>query len=180
MATFSNLIESKRSDQLSTSFRLLDRRFDVGFNRSRHTSRQLIHKVFRMPYRIERVNALLRQEIGSVLAGELNDPRISPMVSVTQVEVSRDFSFAKVYVSVLGDEEEKENTLQALKAAAGFVHRTIKPNLSMRNVPHLVFHLDETIEKGAEMLNFIDEVMQRDREIAALGDSADPPSEDRS
>jgi len=131
-----------------------------------------------MAYRIERVNALLLQEIGSVLAGELSDPRISPMVSVTSVDVSRDFSLAKVYVSVLGDDEEKKSTLQALTAAAGFVHRTIRPNLSLRTVPHLAFYLDETIERGADMLSLIDEVMERDRAMAAQREAAASSPED--
>ena len=127
-----------------------------------------------MSYRIERVNALLREEIGSVLAGELSDPRISPMASVTRVETSRDLSFARVYVSVLGTDEEKADTMEALGAAAGFIHRAIRPHLRMRNVPHFAFHLDEAIEKGAEMIAFIDEVIQRDKEIAAQGGDANP------
>ena len=131
-----------------------------------------------MSYRIERVNALLREEIGSVLAGELSDPRISPMASVTRVETSRDLGFARVYVSVLGTDEEKADTMQALGAAAGFIHRAIRPHLRMRNVPHLAFHLDEAIEKGAEMLALIDEVIQRDREIAAQRGDSDPLPDD--
>ena len=131
-----------------------------------------------MPYRIERVNALLREEIGSVLAGELNDPRISPMASVTRVETSRDLSFARVYVSVLGTDQEKADTIQALKTAAGFIHRAIRPHLRMRNVPHLAFHLDEAIEKGAEMIAFIDEVIRRDQEIAAQGGDPNPLPDD--
>ena len=88
-----------------------------------------------MPYRIERVNALLREEIGSVLAGELNDPRISPMASVTRVETSRDLSFARVYVSVLGTDQEKADTMQALAAAAGFIHRAIRPPFGCERPP---------------------------------------------
>ena len=131
-----------------------------------------------MSYRIERVNALLREEIGSVLAGELNDPRISPMASVTRVDTSRDLSFAKVYVSVLGTDEEKADTMEALKSASGFIHRSIRPHLRMRNVPHLAFYLDEAIEKGAEMNALIDEVIRRDQEIAAQRGDPDPLPDD--
>ena len=131
-----------------------------------------------MPYRIERVNALLQEEIGSVLAGELNDPRISPMISVTRVDTSRDLGSAKVYVSVLGTDEEKAGTMQALSAAAGFIHRAIRPSLRMRSVPRLAFHLDEAIEKGAEMIAFIDEVIRRDQEIAAQGGDPNPLPDD--
>ena len=131
-----------------------------------------------MPYRIERVNALLREEIGSVLAGELNDPRISPMASVTRVDTSRDLGSAKVYVSILGTDEEKADTINALKSASGFIHRTIRPHLRMRSVPHLAFYLDEAIEKGADMVAFIDEVIQRDKEIAAQRGDLDPLPDD--
>lgn len=131
-----------------------------------------------MSYRIERVNALLREEIGGVLAGELSDPRLSPMTSVTRVDVSRDLSFAKVYVSVLGNEKEKAEALQALKTASGFVHRAIRPNLRMRNVPRLAFYLDETIEKGAEMLALIDQVLEEDRARAAEAGRIETGSDD--
>lgn len=131
-----------------------------------------------MSYRIERVNALLRQEIGSVVADELKDPRISSIVSITRVETSRDLGFAKVYVSVLGSDQEKSDTLRALGSAAGFIHRSIRPNLRMRSVPHLAFYLDEAIERGAEMVAFIDKVIERDREIAAQSDCPPPPQDD--
>lgn len=131
-----------------------------------------------MSHRIERVNALLRQEIGSVVADELKDPRISSIVSITRVETSRDLGFAKVYVSVLGSDQEKSDTLRALGSAAGFIHRSIRPNLRMRSVPHLAFYLDEAIEKGAEMVAFIDKVIERDREIAAQSDCPPPPQDD--
>ena len=131
-----------------------------------------------MSHRIERVNALLRQEIGSVVADELKDPRISSIVSITRVETSRDLGFAKVYVSVLGTDQEKADTLRALGSAAGFIHRSIRPNLRMRSVPHLAFYLDEAIERGAEMVAFIDKVIERDREIAAQRDCPPPLQDD--
>lgn len=131
-----------------------------------------------MSHRIERVNALLRQEIGSVVADELKDPRISSIVSITRVETSRDLGFAKVYVSVLGTDQEKADTLRALGSAAGFIHRSIRPNLRMRSVPHLAFYLDEAIERGAEMVAFIDKVIERDREIAAQSDCPPPLQDD--
>lgn len=131
-----------------------------------------------MSHRIERVNALLRQEIGSVVADELKDPRISSIVSITRVETSRDLGFAKVYVSVLGSDQEKSDTLRALGSAAGFIHRSIRPNLRMRSVPHLAFYLDEAIERGAEMVAFIDKVIERDREIAAQSDCPPPLQDD--
>ena len=99
-------------------------------------------------------------------------------MSITRVETSRDLGFAKVYVSVLGTDQEKSDTLRALGSAAGFIHRSIRPNLRMRSVPHLAFYLDEAIERGAEMVAFIDKVIERDREIAAQRDCPPPPQDD--
>ena len=111
-----------------------------------------------MNRRMQRVNVVLRDEISHVLAEELRDPRLSSIVSVTRVSTSPDLSAAKVYVSVLGDEDDKRNTLKALRSAAGYVRKNIRRKISLKSVPHVEFHIDETIEQGAEMLKLIDEV----------------------
>ena len=111
-----------------------------------------------MSRRLDRVNGLLRQEVSRVLATELRDPRISPVVSVTQVDASADLRHARVYISVLGDPAEKRRTLRALKSASGFVHRELRRNVSLKAVPTLRFVLDESIETGAQILELIDEV----------------------
>ncbi len=110
-----------------------------------------------MNRRMERVNVLLREEISRILANELNDPRISTVVSITHVEASPDLRHAKVHVSVFDDEQSKQNTLLALKSASGFINRTMRRNITLKNIPFLSFYLDESIEKGAEMLNMIKE-----------------------
>ena len=75
-----------------------------------------------------------------------------------RVSASRDLRLARVYVSVMGDEAAKQNTLRALKSAAGFIHRTIRGRLDLRNTPVLEFYIDESIEQGAELLRLIKEV----------------------
>ena len=115
-----------------------------------------------MNRRMDRVNVLLRQEISRVLTGQLRDPRLSSVVSVTRVESSRDLKQARVFVSVLGDDAEKEQTLKALKSAAGFVHKSVRQQLTVKNVPTLAFHLDESIEQGAEMLERIKDLSPND------------------
>lgn len=110
-----------------------------------------------MNRRMDRVNVLLREEISRIIANELNDPRIPTIVSVTHVESSPDLRYAKVHISVFGDDQDKQNTMMALKSASGFINRTMRPNLSLKNVPFLSFYLDESIEKSAEMLEFIAE-----------------------
>jgi ribosome-binding factor A len=109
-----------------------------------------------MSRRIERVNGVLRQEISRVLATELRDPRLSAMVTVTQVKTSADLRHAKVFVSMLGDGAEKRSTLEALRSAAGYVHRNIRQNLTMKSAPRVEFVIDDSIERGAELLRMID------------------------
>ena len=111
-----------------------------------------------MSRRMNRVNALLREEISRVVASELRDPRLSSMVSVTHVDASPDLHRARAYVSVLGDESEKKSTMKALRSAAGFIQRSMRGRIVLRAIPLLDFTLDESIEKGAELLQRIDEV----------------------
>jgi len=111
-----------------------------------------------MTRRMDRVNALLRQEISRVLAVELRDPRLASVVSVTLVDASPDLRHANVLISVLGDKSEKRRTLKALKSAAGFIHRNLRQKLTIKAVPSLDFHLDESIEHGTEVLRIIDQV----------------------
>ena len=111
-----------------------------------------------MSRRMDRVNVLLRQEISRVLAVELRDPRLASLVSVTFVDTSTDLRHAKVFVSVLGGQSDKQDTLTALKSAAGFIHRSMRQRLTLRAVPTLDFYLDDSIERGAEMLEMIKEV----------------------
>ena len=115
-----------------------------------------------MNRRMDRVNALLREEISRILAVELNDPRLPTLISITEVRTSRDLRNAKVYVSVLGDEDAKRDALAAMESAGGFIHRTMKRNLKLKYAPFLSFLLDESIEQGAGMLDLISRNPPRD------------------
>ena len=115
-----------------------------------------------MSRRIERVNMLVRQEISQIMAVEMNDPRLSTLISITEVRTSSDLRRAKVYFSVLGDENTKQNVLAAMESAGGFIHRTLKRNLKLKFAPVLSFELDESIEQGTEMLDLISRNAPRD------------------
>ena len=119
---------------------------------------------------MERVNALLRQEIGQILAEELSDPRLSRMVSVTEVVTAPDLRQARVYVSVMGDAEAKSSTLKALGAASGFVHRSLRGRITLRAVPSLEFRLDESIEQGSEILKLIGDLAPEPEDLEAGSD----------
>ena len=121
-----------------------------------------------MNRRMDRVNMLVRQEISRILAVEMNDPRLSSLISITEVRTSRDLRSAKVYFSVLGDEQQKQNTLAALESAGGFIHRTMKRNLKLKFAPFLSFQLDESIEQGTDMLGLISRNAPRDLDGEAL------------
>lgn len=112
-----------------------------------------------MSRRMERINALLRQEISSILASDLNDPRLASMITVTRVDTAADLSRAKVFVSIMAHPDQKRLALKGLKSASGFVKRSLRPRLSLRAVPQVEFHIDDSIERGVNMLQLIDEAV---------------------
>jgi ribosome-binding factor A len=105
--------------------------------------------------RMDRVNVLLRHGISEVLSRELNDPRLSSVISVVRVDCAPDLHNARVFVSVLGDANRKKDAMRALQSASGFIHRTLRKGVSIKTVPFLEFRLDESIEQGAELLEFM-------------------------
>ncbi len=114
-----------------------------------------------MDRRGERVNYTIRRELGSLIE-ELNDPRLSPMISVTSVDVNRDLSIAKVYVSVLGTDEERELSLEALRSAATRLRMEVSQQIVIRKMPKLTFIVDDTMQTGADMDQLIDQVIAQD------------------
>ena len=87
-----------------------------------------------------------------MLQREVKDPRLNLLFSITEVQVSSDLKTARVYVSVMGDEDTRENALRAVRAAAPFLRRTLRPRLSsLRYVPELTFMFDPSIERGARL-----------------------------
>ncbi|MBQ4515320.1 MAG: 30S ribosome-binding factor RbfA [Clostridia bacterium] len=100
--------------------------------------------------RINRINEEMKREMGSILR-ELKDPRIPLMTSVVAAEVTQDLRFAKIYVSVLGDENVQKEALVGLKKAAGFVRREVGRRLNLRITPEIQFALDHSIEHGAHI-----------------------------
>lgn len=109
-----------------------------------------------MNRRIQRIGELLRKELSWLFAKEMNDPRLPTLVSITRVEVSGDLRHAKVFVSVMGDNQEKRSTLEMLNSAARFLQRELKPVLDLRYVPHLTFRQDNSIEQATIILQKID------------------------
>jgi len=112
--------------------------------------------------RIARVNDLIRKEISELLMREIRDPRLGGLLSVTEVDTSPDLRHAKVFVSVMGSEEEKRRVEEGLAAASGFLRRSLGERLSLRHIPQLDFQRDESIERGSRLLELINEVAPGD------------------
>lgn len=120
-----------------------------------------------MSQRTDRVDELLRQEIGAILAREVADPRIG-FATVTDVETTADLQHAKVWVSVIGDAAERRATLAALDRAMGFVRRELGVRLRLRRIPALHVELDASMEHGTRVLQILDELEHGDAPRAAL------------
>ncbi len=115
-----------------------------------------------MAHRIERVNSLIRQEISQLLQRQIKDPRLGNFITVTEVATSADLKYAKVFISCIGGEEEKQEALSALASASGFFRRELAKHLKLRYTPVLSFQWDDSIERGDYLLQRIDEVTQRE------------------
>jgi ribosome-binding factor A len=106
--------------------------------------------------RMRRVNEVLREVIGSAIAVDLSDPRIG-FVTVTSVETSPDLRSAKVHVSVLGDEESREESLSGLRASHGVLQSRIAAETRMKRTPTLTFHYDSTLEQGMRISRLLED-----------------------
>jgi len=100
-----------------------------------------------MTMRSNRVGEQMKKELGDIISLKLKDPRIG-FVTVTDVEVTGDLQQATVYISVLGDETQRENTLKGLAKAKGFIRSEIGSRIRLRKTPDLVFEFDESIDYG--------------------------------
>lgn len=111
-----------------------------------------------MTRRMERLNDLLRAELSDLLRRGAKDPRLSGFVTITEVEVSADLRHARVFVSVLGSEAEKEETLCGFEQASGFLRHELSMRLTLRRIPELTFCKDDSIERGSHLLQLMKEL----------------------
>lgn len=105
-----------------------------------------------------RINGEVQKELSRIISREIKDPRIHSMTSVVSVEVTPDLKQCKAYISVLGDEEEKKETLAGLNSAVGFVRKELARSINLRNTPEIKFIMDDSIGYGVLMSKKIDEV----------------------
>lgn len=105
-----------------------------------------------------RINSEVMKELANIIRGEIKDPRIAKMTCVTDVEVAPDLKTCKVYISVLGDDEKRKETLAGLKSAEGYIKHQLAERLNLRNTPALTFIADTSTEYGIKMNKLIDEI----------------------
>ncbi|MGM0437450.1 MAG: 30S ribosome-binding factor RbfA [Bacillota bacterium] len=113
--------------------------------------------------RERKVAEFLKEEISQIIRREVKDPRIG-FVSITDVEVSGDLRHAKVFVSVYGDETEKEETMAGLEKATGFIRKLVGDRITTYHTPEIIFRYDDSIEHGVYISNLIKEVREEEKE----------------
>ncbi len=107
-----------------------------------------------------RINAEVQRELSRIIRTEIKDPRVNSMTSVVDVQVTPDLKFCKAYISVLGDEESIESTLEGLNSAMGFIRRELAHSVNLRNTPEITFIMDQSIEYGVTMSKKIDDIVK--------------------
>lgn len=108
--------------------------------------------------RMTRINDEILKELSQIIRGEIKDPRVGVMTSVLRVDTTPDLKYCKVFVSVLGNEEEKDGVMKGLKNATGFIRHLLAQRVNLRNTPELIFKLDDSVEYSIRMSKLIDEI----------------------
>jgi ribosome-binding factor A len=112
--------------------------------------------------RIHRISEEMRKEVSSIIQNELKDPRLPKMISVISANVTKDLRYAKVSVSILGNEEDKKNAIHGLKSAAGFIRREVGHRMQLRYTPEIQFELDNSIEHGVYITKLINDTVRHE------------------
>lgn len=105
-----------------------------------------------------RINGEVQRALAEIIRGGIKDPRISPLTSVVAVEVSPDLKTCKAWISVLGEEEAIQSTLEGLRSASGYIKNQLAKEINLRNTPEITFIMDQSIAYGVSMSKLIDEV----------------------
>ncbi|MGZ3634098.1 MAG: 30S ribosome-binding factor RbfA, partial [Parachlamydiaceae bacterium] len=108
--------------------------------------------------RTVRLNSLLKEVISDVIRKNVRNPNINALLTVTRVDITNDLHYAKVYISVIGTDAQKEETLQALQSAAGFIAVNASKQVVMRYFPQLTFKLDDSVDKHMRIESLLHEI----------------------
>lgn len=108
--------------------------------------------------RTDRLNSLLKEVISDVIRRDVRNPHVNELVTVTRVDITKDLHYAKVYISVIGTEEEKKETINALQSAAGFIAVNSSKKVVMRYFPSLTFKIDDAVDKHMRIETILNEI----------------------
>ncbi len=122
-----------------------------------------------MTRRTERLNQLIQIEISDLLRKHINDPRLNGLISVTGVSISNDLKNAKVQISALCDNADRDEILKGFTSASGFLRRELAHRLNIRVTPELTFEFDDSIERGVNLVQLIEKVAAEDKVEGADG-----------
>ncbi|MGE4215408.1 MAG: 30S ribosome-binding factor RbfA [Anaerotignaceae bacterium] len=108
--------------------------------------------------RMIRINDEIQRELSQIIRAEVKDPRIGSLTSVIRVETTSDLKYCKVFISVLGNDEEKDGVMKGLKNAGGYIRHLLAERVNLRNTPELLFKLDSSVEYSVRMNALINEI----------------------
>ncbi len=114
--------------------------------------------------RSDRLGLEIQRALADIIRNDLHDPRISPMCSIVKTELSNDLQYCKVYVTVLGTEEERKQTLLGLEAAKGFMKRQLSEYISVRKMPELTLIADDSIEYSIHISEILNKINSKEEE----------------
>ena len=126
-----------------------------------------------MTRRTERLNHLIQVEISDLLRKQVNDPRLNGLISITRVNISKDLKNATILISTLGDGHDREEIIKGFNSASGFLRRELAHRLDIRVTPELNFKFDDSIERGVELVNLIEHVIEDDKKAERNGRKRD-------
>ncbi|GAB6180697.1 30S ribosome-binding factor RbfA [Desulfotomaculum defluvii] len=110
-----------------------------------------------MSHRPERVAEAIKKEIADLIRNEIKDPRLG-FVTITGVEVTKDLSFAKIFISVMGSADQRQETVSILQKAAGYMRSEIGRRIKVRHAPELIFKLDTSLDHGTRIMEILHEI----------------------
>ena len=115
-----------------------------------------------MSRRTDRVNEQLREEISTLLARQIKDPRLNGVISITRVVTSGDLRSARVFISVMGNQETKQTALNGIQSAASFLRRELRGRINMKHTPFLSYQLDDSLEEADQVLRLMNQIRTDD------------------
>lgn len=122
--------------------------------------------------RTDRLNSLLKEVISETIHKEVRNPHLPDFVTVTHVEVTNDLHYAKVYISVIGTDENKKNAIEALQSAAGFIALNSSKKMSLRYFPDLTFKLDDSVNQHMRIEQLLTEINEEQKKRTDAGPSS--------